>query len=107
MKVLLISPIHLGKGVGEVGFDPEFNENSENVAKNLAEQYQNLAEKEGYAFLNAAEYANPSETDREHLDQNGHQKLGAAIERKIRQILEEDVPSPEEKSRENVSEKVA
>ena len=107
MKVLLISPIHLGKGVGEVGFDPEFNENSENVAKNLAEQYQNLAEKEGYAFLNAAEYANPSETDREHLDQNGHQKLGAAIERKIREILEEDVPSPEEKSRENVSEKVA
>ena len=39
MKVLLISPIHLGKGVGEDGFDPEFNENSENVAKNLAEQY--------------------------------------------------------------------
>lgn len=90
MKVLLISPIHLGKGVGEDGFDPEFNENSENVAKNLAEQYQNLAEKEGYAFLNAAEHAKPSETDREHLDQTGHQKLGIAIERKIREILAEE-----------------
>lgn len=107
MKALLISPIHLGKGVGEDGFDPEFDENSEHVAKKLAENYRHLAETEGYAFLNAAKYADPSETDREHLDQTGHQKLGAAIERKIREILEEDVPSPEEKSRENASEKVA
>ena len=71
-------------------FDPEFDENSETVSKNLAESYRRLAEIEGYAFLNAAKYADPSETDREHLDQTGHQKLGAAIERKIREILEED-----------------
>ena len=107
MKVLLISPIHLGKGVGDVGFDPEFDENSEHVAEKLAENYQYLAETEGYAFLNAAEYASPSATDREHLDQNGHQKLGVAIERKIREILEEDESVAEAKTPENVSEKVA
>ena len=56
----------------------------------IRDRYQNLAEKEGYAFLNAAEHAKPSETDREHLDQTGHQKLGIAIERKIREILAEE-----------------
>ena len=31
-RLLLISPIHLGHGVGESGFDPEFNTSSEIVS---------------------------------------------------------------------------
>ena len=34
-KIVIVSPIHLGKGVGEEGFDPEFNESSENVSRQL------------------------------------------------------------------------
>ena len=38
--ILLISPIHLGEGVWEKGFDTEFNENSVAVSKGLAEEYR-------------------------------------------------------------------
>ena len=35
--LLVISPIHLGEGVGDPGFDPEFDEKSVEVSKKLAE----------------------------------------------------------------------
>ena len=67
--ILLISPIHLGEGVWEKGFDTEFNENSVAVSKGLAEEYRKVSEKYGLAFLNAADYAQPGAADREHLDE--------------------------------------
>ena len=72
MKVLLISPIHLGKGVGEEGFDPEFNERSENVSKQLAGEYEKAAKENGFYYFDAAGVAKPSEVDRQHLDDEGH-----------------------------------
>lgn len=45
--ILLISPIHLGEGVWEKGFDTEFNENSVAVSKGLAEEYRKVSEKYG------------------------------------------------------------
>lgn len=41
--LLVISPIHLGEGVGDPGFDPEFNEKSVEVSKKLAEEYHKVA----------------------------------------------------------------
>ena len=61
--ILLISPIHLGEGVWEKGFDTEFNENSVAVSKGLAEEYRKVSEKYGLAFLNAADYAQPGAAD--------------------------------------------
>lgn len=81
--LLVISPIHLGHGVGEPDFDPEFNEKSESVSRNLANEYRKVALQNHAAFLNAADYALPSVTDREHLDENGHAALADAIYDKI------------------------
>lgn len=81
--LLVISPIHLGHGIGEPDFDPEFNEKSESVSRNLANEYRKVALQNHAAFLNAADYALPSVTDREHLDENGHAALADAIYDKI------------------------
>lgn len=85
-KILLISPILLGKGVGEEGYDTEFDEASEQVSLKLGEEYKKVAGQNGYAFLNAADYAKPSETDREHLDVQGHENLSIAIYQKIKEL---------------------
>ena len=81
--LLVISPIHLGHGVGEPDFDLEFDEKSESVSRNLANEYRKVALQNHAAFLNAADYALPSVTDREHLDENGHAALADAIYDKI------------------------
>ena len=77
--ILVISPIHLGKGVGEPDFDPEFNSDSEAVSRNLAAEYRKVALQNHAAFLNAADFAFPSVTDREHLDEAGHAALADAV----------------------------
>ena len=74
---------HLGKGVGEPDFDPEFNESSEVVSRNLAAEYRKVALQNHAAFLNAADFASPSTTDREHLNEAGHAALAEAIYSKV------------------------
>lgn len=78
-KVLLISPIALGEGVWEDGYDTEFSKQSVKVSKRLPKVYRNIAKKRGIDFLAASDYAHPSETDREHLDARGHARLARAI----------------------------
>nr|WP_296040111.1 GDSL-type esterase/lipase family protein [uncultured Blautia sp.] len=81
--ILVVSPIHLGKGVGEPDFDPEFNETSEAVSRNLASEYRKVALQNHADFLNAADFASPSATDREHLNEAGHAALAEAIYPKV------------------------
>lgn len=81
--LLIISPIHLGHGVGEPDFDPEFDEKSEAVSRNLADEYHKAALQNHAAFLNAADFASPSITDREHMDESGHAALAEAVYDKI------------------------
>ena len=81
--ILVVSPIHLGKGIGEPDFDPEFNESSEVVSQNLASEYRKVALQNHAVFLNAADFASPSTTDREHLNEAGHAALAEAIYSKV------------------------
>ena len=81
--LLVVSPIHLGHGVGEADFDPEFDERSEVVSRNLANEYRKVALQNHAAFLNAADFASPSTMDREHMDEVGHAALADAIYDKI------------------------
>lgn len=81
--LLVISPIHLGVGVGEPDFDPEFDADSVTVSRNLANEYRKVALQNHAAFLNAADFASPSVTDREHMDEAGHAALADAIYLKI------------------------
>ena len=70
-------------GVGEPDFDPEFNETSEAVSRNLASEYRKVALQNHADFLNAADFASPSATDREHLNEAGHAALAEAIYPKV------------------------
>lgn len=91
MKILVISPILLGQGVGEEGYDVEFDSHSELVAGKLSEEYEKVAKEKNFYFLAASKYANPSPIDREHLDESGHKKLAEAIYNKLIEIFKEDV----------------
>lgn len=79
---------------------PEFAGNLGTDAKERSEQfaeaYRKLADRNQVHFLNAADYAYPSEKDGVHLTEEGHQKLGCAVYEKVLQILKER----EEKRRE-------
>ena len=86
-KILIISPIHLGEHVWEEGFDPEFNRDSVQVSKELAEAYRKVAEAEQVEFLDASQYAYPSEKDQEHMTEEGHRNLAEAVYR----IIEEKI----------------
>lgn len=77
--VLVISPILLGEGVGEPGFDPEFDERSVAVSHGLKPALQAAAARNGAAFLAASDCASPSPVDREHLTEAGHRQLAGAI----------------------------
>ncbi|MDE6314721.1 MAG: arylesterase [Lachnospiraceae bacterium] len=79
IEVLLIAPIRLGDNVGEEGFDPEFDRKGVKTSIGLTKVYGEIAERRKVKFLSAAEIAQPSRIDREHLDQEGHRKLAKAI----------------------------
>lgn len=79
IKILLVSPIWLAEGVGDEGFDPEFDTSSVKTSHRLKEVYRQIAIKNGCDFLAASDYAKPSEADREHLNESGHKHLAEAI----------------------------
>lgn len=87
INVLLVSPIELGNRVWEEGYDPEFNGRSVGVSKKLAEVYQRIAKERNIRFLQASRYAEPSETDREHLNEEGHKNLADAIYNKLKEAV--------------------
>ena len=78
-KILLLSPIYLGEQVWKQEFDPEFDENSVEISKKLAAEYRKISKAENTYFLDASEYAVPSDTDQEHMNEENHRKLAVAI----------------------------
>ncbi len=87
-KILLISPIHLGADVWKNEYDPDFSALSVATSKELANIYLKVCENENIYFLDASSYANPSSTDQEHLDKEGHRLLADAVFKKISEIEE-------------------
>lgn len=83
IEILLVSPILLGEGVGEEGYDPEFNQESVETSKGLKAVYEQVAKRNGCAFLAASDYAKASGADREHLDEKGHRQLAEAVLQRI------------------------
>lgn len=90
-KILIISPIHLDDNVGEEGYDTEFNQDSANVSKQLAKEYERVASDCQAEFIDASKYAGPSDVDREHLDEKGHAALADAIYHKVITMNRENV----------------
>ena len=78
-KILLISPIQLGEGVEEYDYDPEFSKQSVILSKELPNVYKKIARQEKVGFIAASDIAKPSDTDREHLSEDGHRKLADKV----------------------------
>ena len=87
-KILLISPIHLGDDIWD-GYDPEFNEDSVQVSKDLGKVYEQIAKEKNINYLAASDYAKPSKEDREHMDKNGHKALAKAVIKELEKIIAE------------------
>lgn len=83
-KILLVSPVHLGAAI-VCHMDPALSP-KEQVRK-LRPLYEAIAQRHGAYFLDAAEFAEVSAVDDEHLTMDSHVRLGQAIARKIREIV--------------------
>ena len=86
VKILIISPIHIGPGEennDEYILMPSGYEESLKFSKYLSA----VAEARGAYFLDAAEYAEPSEADCQHMLPEGHAALGRAVAEKIKEIF--------------------
>ena len=83
IKILLMSPIHLGEEVYREEFDPEFDQESVKTSKKLKEVYEKLARQYGCDFLAASDIAKPSKEDQEHMAAEGHRALAKAVTEKF------------------------
>ena len=62
-NIIVVSPIELGEEVWKPNKDPDFNQNSILVAKNLKDVYKKIAENRGNTFI----------------DENGHKALAEVL----------------------------
>ena len=87
-KLLIISPILINEK-SENNEENDLMPDGHGQSKRLAPLYRAAAEKFGAYYMNAAEYAYPSEKDCEHMTVQGHLALGAAAADMIKQIFDE------------------
>ena len=87
IEVIVSSPIALGDGVWEDGYDPEFDASSVEVSRKLPAAYRVMANRKGVHYLAASDYAQASMVDREHMDEEGHRRYAQGIANRIEQIL--------------------
>ena len=85
-KILLVSPIEIGEKIEESPFGC-FTSSAVAKSRQFARIYGQVAQTHGLYFLNAAEYAKPSDTDQLHMDGESHAALADAMFEKIREIL--------------------
>ena len=88
-RILLISPIHVGKALDEK-FPDSILKGKHELSLRFAEVYEPIAKSCGVEFLDAAQYAEPSEADCLHMDAENHRKLADAVYRKVLEMLEND-----------------
>lgn len=87
MQILLISPIRLADGIWEDGYDPEFDAGSVRESLRLPDIYRKIADARNCSFMRASDFAIPGKADREHMDADGHKKLGNAVSEKLLSML--------------------
>ena len=84
---MVASPIELGDKVWEDGYDPEFNARSVEVSRQLPAAYRAVAGRRCVQYIAASDYAQPSDTDREHMNAEGHRRFAQGIGNKIEQMI--------------------
>lgn len=78
-KLLVVAPLHLGESVWRAEYDPEFDKASVETSKQLYNEYKKIANQKNFWLIAASDFAKPSETDQEHLSEEGHAALANAI----------------------------
>lgn len=97
IQIVLVSPIFLGEGVWEEGYDTEFDRASVEVSKALPRVYKKIAQKYGTAFLAASDYALPGSEDREHMDAENHRYFADAVTEKIEEMVRQNTTGSSDK----------
>jgi len=89
-RILVVSPLLLGRDVWRPEKDPAFDRQSVETCAALKEVYAEIAARHGSAFLAASDHASACHVDEEHLNAEGHECLAAAILDKLKEsgILE-------------------
>ena len=86
-KILLISPIPLGADL-DARFPDSILHGKYELSLRFAEIYRPICKAYDVEFLDAAQYAKPSEADCIHMDAESHEKLADAIYQKVLDILD-------------------
>lgn len=87
-KVLLVSPIYIGKTIAESECGEEFGYmRAYELSRKLAPKYQKVAQSLEIEFMDAALITGPSEIDALHMSVDGHRALGEAIAKRCIEIL--------------------
>ena len=87
IDVLLVSPIVIGKWRPEIGEMLQLDMKSIENTYNFARFYEEQARLNGFYFLDAAKYAEPSKEDAVHMSPQEHEKLARAIANKVNEIF--------------------
>lgn len=88
-RILVVSPILAHPRME----GPEFNEVHRLYparSREFAAHFAKMAAETGCDFLDAAQFAEPSEVDGLHMTQESHARLGKAIADKVREMLEKE-----------------
>ena len=87
-KILLVSPIEIGKNICQCGITSKvFDETSVRNSRELKLYYRELAQTYHCDFLCASDLAGPCIEDAVHLDPQGHADLAKAFYSKIIEIF--------------------
>ena len=87
MKVLVVSPILLGKEILSSPYGGSYDMEALTKTQELAPRYYQMAMETGCGFLDAARYAECG-TDQLHMNAESHRRLAEAMAVKVREMLE-------------------
>lgn len=71
-KIIIIPPVILGKEILTGSFSHQFDLNSINKSKQIGFTFKQIAQKEGYEFVDFNEFVWPSKEDGLHYDKEAH-----------------------------------
>ena len=86
-RILVLSPLLLGEDVWKPDKDPAFDRQSVRTCRALREIYRSIAARRGNLFMAASDHAEASRADEEHLNAEGHERLAAAVWKKLKESV--------------------
>lgn len=87
-KILIISPIEVGETIVENPYGIYMGGRTAVIrSRQFPKYYKEIADKHGFEFMAASDYAKPCDADPMHMDAENHRKLAKAIGDKILEIL--------------------